>query len=92
MPSTNFASVLSPDGLTEKFEIKAGVLQGDTLAPYLFAIVVDYAMREAIQNDEQNLGFQITPRKTQMHLAITIMDMIFADDIALLSNQISQDQ
>ena len=66
-----YASVLSPDGLTEKFEIKAGVLQGDTLAPYLFAIVVDYAMREAIKNDEQNLGFQITPRKSSRHPAIT---------------------
>ena len=31
-----FASVLSPDGETDKFEIKAGVLQGDTLAPLSF--------------------------------------------------------
>ena len=30
-----FTKVLSPDGLTEQFEIKAGVLQGDSLAPYL---------------------------------------------------------
>ena len=28
------AKVISPDGETELFEILAGVLQGDTLAPY----------------------------------------------------------
>ena len=30
------ASVLSPDGETDLFQIQAGVLQGDTLAPFLF--------------------------------------------------------
>ena len=29
------AKVISPDGETDFFEIKAGVLQGDTLTPYL---------------------------------------------------------
>ena len=43
-----YASVLSLGGLTEQFEIKTGLLQGDTLAPYLFALVVNYAMKEAI--------------------------------------------
>ena len=32
------AQLLSPDGDAEFFEIKAGVLQGDTLAPYLFLL------------------------------------------------------
>jgi hypothetical protein len=30
------------------FEIVTGDLQGDTLAPYLFVIVVHYALRESI--------------------------------------------
>ena len=34
------AKVVSPDGDTGVFEISAGVLQGNTLAPYLFAIVL----------------------------------------------------
>jgi len=34
-------------GKTDKFDILADVLQGDTLAPYLFTIVLDYVMREA---------------------------------------------
>ena len=37
--------VLSSDGKTDFFEILAGVLQGDTPAPYLFITSLDYAMR-----------------------------------------------
>ena len=87
-----FASVLSPDGETDKFEIKAGVLQGDTLAPYLFAIVVDYAMRQAIRNNEEELGFMIQPSRSRRHPAVCITDLMFADDIALLSQEIAQAQ
>ena len=43
------AKVVSPDGETEYFDIVASVLQGDTLAPYLFAIVLDYAMRQVME-------------------------------------------
>ena len=37
--------VRSPDGDTEYFDIVAGVLQRDTLAPYLFIICLDYVLR-----------------------------------------------
>ena len=87
-----FASVLSPDGETDKFEIKAGVLQGDTLAPYLFAIVVDFAMRQAIRNNEEELGLTILPSRSRRHPAVCITDLMFADDIALLSEEIAQAQ
>ena len=40
--------VWSPDGDTEYFVIVAGVLQGDTLAPYLFIICLDYVLRTSI--------------------------------------------
>ena len=49
------AKVLTPDGETELFEILAGVLLGDTLAPFLFAIVLDYAMRKALEGREEEL-------------------------------------
>ena len=48
MYTNTTAQVLSPDGDTDFFEILAGVLQGDTLAPYLFIIALDYTMRQAI--------------------------------------------
>ena len=35
------STVLSTDGETPSFPILAGILQGDTLAPFLFIIVVD---------------------------------------------------
>ena len=44
------ARVFTPEGLTELFDIMAGVLQGATLAPYLFIIVVDYCMKLTLDN------------------------------------------
>ena len=40
--------VHSPDGGTDYFDIVPGVLQGDTLAPYLFIICLDYVLRTSI--------------------------------------------
>ncbi|XP_072039241.1 uncharacterized protein [Amphiura filiformis] len=57
------AKVISPDGETELFEILAGVLQGDTLAPYLFVIVLDFALRIAIDGNEEELGFHLEKRR-----------------------------
>ena len=56
------ANVLSPDGKIEFFKITTGVQQGDTLAPYLFIIVLDYVLREAIEGHEESLGLTIKPR------------------------------
>ena len=38
------SSIITPDGETESFDILSGILQGDTLAPFLFIIVIDYIM------------------------------------------------
>ena len=40
--------VRTPDGDTDCFDIVAGVLQGDTLALYLFIICLDYVLRTSI--------------------------------------------
>ena len=78
--------VVSPDGNTEYFKILAGVLQGDTLAPFLFIVVLDYAMRKATA-ENKNLGFTLHPR-SRWHESVKITDVIFADDIAALSDTI----
>ena len=49
--------VLSPNGDTDFFEIVAGVLQGDTLAPYLFVICLDDKLRTSIDLIKEN-GFK----------------------------------
>ena len=48
--------VRSPDGDTDYFDIVAGILQGDTLAPYLFIICLDYVLRTSIHKIKDN-GF-----------------------------------
>ena len=53
--------VRSPDGDTEYFDIVAGVLQGDTLAPYLFIICLDYVLRTSIDKIKEN-GFELTKK------------------------------
>ena len=62
--------IRSPDGDTEYFDIVAGVLQGDTLAPYLFIICLDCVLRISIDKIREN-GFDYAD---------------YADDIAILAN------
>ena len=83
MYTNKTAHVLSPDGDTEFFDILVGVLQGDTRAPHLFNITLDYAMRQAIGN-ENSLGFTLVRPRRRRHPAEVICDTDFADDIALL--------
>ena len=46
--------VLSPDGATDSFFTITGILQGDTLAPYLFILVVDYIFRISLDPINNN--------------------------------------
>ncbi len=46
--------VRSPDGDKEHFDIVAGVLQGDMLAPYLFIICLYYELRTSIDKIREN--------------------------------------
>ena len=71
--------VRSPDGDTEYFDIVAGVLQGDTLAPYIFIICLDYVLRTSIDKIKEN-GFELTKKRSR------ITDADYADDIAILAN------
>ena len=45
--------VHSPDGDTDYFDIVAGVLQGDTLAPYFFIICLDNVLRTSIDKNQR---------------------------------------
>ena len=45
--------VRSPDGVTEYFDIVAGVLQGNTLAPYHFIIGLDYVLSTSIDKSKK---------------------------------------
>ena len=41
------------------------LLQGDTLAPYLFEIVIDYCMRQTVNGEDEQLGFTLERRKSR---------------------------
>ena len=84
------ARVKTEDGLTEAIAILAGVLQGDTLAPYLFIIVIDYVMREALAG--RDVGFTLRKRKSSRHPEVKISDTDYADDLSLLTDTIDQAQ
>ena len=77
------STILTTDGETPPFSINAGILQGDTLAPFLFIIVVDYVLRMSVDSIT-NKGFEIQPRRSTRHPAQYLTDTDFADDIALI--------
>lgn len=48
---------------------------------------MDYAIRIAIEHHE-NLSFIHQERRSRRHLAVTLTDTDFADDIALVSDNV----
>ena len=58
--------VRSPDRDTDFFDISAGVLQGDTLAPYIFIICLYYILRWSI-DENVDLGFTLEPGKSKRY-------------------------
>ena len=79
----------SPNGDTDYIDIVAGVLQGDTLAPYLFIICLDYVLRTSIDKMKEN-GFKLTKERSRRYPAQTITDADYTNDIALLANAPTQ--
>ena len=60
--------VHSPDRNTDYFDIVAGVLPGDTLAPYLFIICLDYVFRTSIYKIKEN-GFRLPKERSRRYPA-----------------------
>ena len=81
--------VWSPHRDTENFDIVAGVLQGDPLAPHLFIICLDYVLRTSIDKIREN-GFELTKKRSRKYPTKTITDADYADDIAILANTPNQ--
>ena len=76
-------------GDTEYFNIVAGVLQGDMLAPYLFIICLDYMLRTSSNKIRENC-FELTKKRSRRYPTKTITDADYADDIAILANTPNQ--
>ena len=65
-------------GFTEFFDIITGVHQGCILSPFLFLLVIDFIMRQAI--NDTSMGIQWAN-----HTRLTDLD--FADDLSLLAER-----
>ena len=83
------AKVRTPDGDTGYFDIVAGVLQGDTLAPYLFILCLDYMLRTSIDK-MKDYDFKLAKERSRRYPAQTITDADYADGIAFLVNTPTQ--
>ena len=81
--------VRSPDGDTDYIDIVAGVLQEDTLVPYLFIFCLDYVLRTSMSKIKEN-SFELTEERSWRYHAKTITDANYADDIAILANTPAQ--
>ena len=62
--------VRSVDGDTDYFDIVVCVLKGDTLAPYMFIICLDYVLRTSIYLTKEN-GFKLAKEKSRRYPAPT---------------------
>lgn len=74
------------DGVVSADEIDVclGVLQGDTLAPFLFVVCLDAVLK--CLRPKKGLSFGPTDLETDRHAALTTLG--FADDLSLLSSSI----
>jgi hypothetical protein len=100
MYEDTIAAVRTEDGTSEYFSIETGVLQGDTLAPFLFVIMIDYVMTSALRDLEEkgiSVGVTLEPKKrgtrrTGDSPAVKLCDLDFADDIVLCTDNIVDNQ
>lgn len=76
------ACIRTNDGLTSPFNTTSGVLQGDTLAPLLFVLILDAVLRDA--NLEQG-AYQIRRRRSSRYPELCLPFLAFADDLAIFS-------
>ena len=82
------AEAATAHGNTEQFSTTSGVLQGDTLAPFIFITLLDYFLRETLFDNID--GFTITPRRSSRYPAVRIGALVYADNIAITYYTIDQ--
>ena len=85
MYSDTSSCVSTELGPTEWFKTTSGVLQGDTLSPYLFFVLLDYALKKTLQDD---VVLVVRKRNSRRHPSIYIGVLAYADDICLLAESI----
>ena len=72
-----FCKVMVDGCLSDSFEVKSGVLQGGILSPILFILVIDYVMKNVVEET----GVGIVWKDGRL-----LTDLDYADDIVLICN------
>ena len=80
------AAVSTRFGLTETFDTTSGVLQGDTLSPHLFILLVDYILTQSLVDED---GFTLKAANGRRYPAVTLTALAYADDVAITSDSAS---
>ena len=83
------AIVHSPDRDIDFFDNITGVLQGDTITPYLFIFCLDYVLWTSTDLIKEN-GFTLKNPRSRWYPTKTITDADYTDDQALLINARAQ--
>ena len=81
--------IRSPKWFRDFFDIVAGILQGKTLAGYVFIICLDCVLPSSIDLIKE-VGFTQKKGKSCLYPARIIMDTDTADDRALLPNTLTK--
>ena len=71
------------------FDRVAGVLQGDTLAQYLFIICLDYVLWMSLDLIKEN-GFPLKNARSRLYSPKTMTDTDYEDNLVLLANTLAQ--
>ena len=85
----NKVLVRSLDNDTDFFDFVTGAIKGDTLASFIFMVCQDYVRRTSKDLIEEN-GFTAKKAMSRRCPAETIIDVHYADDLALLTNTPTQ--
>ena len=80
------AAVSTRFGFTETFDTTSGVLQGDTLSPHIFILLVDYILRHSLVYED---GSTLKPASGRRHPAVTLTDLAYACDVSITSDSAS---
>ena len=75
------------DGPTDIFSTTTFTLRRNTVASYLFAIVVDYILHQSVDNISSK-ALLLTPRRSTCHPSKYIADQGYADNITLTSDNL----
>ena len=66
-----------------------GVLQGDTLAPFLCIVYLDYVLKKSVDINS-NLGFKLSQRRSRRNPEICLTDIDYADEIAITTDSVNE--